>query len=191
MQSYRKLCGVLVLLVINAVILFGTAQSGLASELVRTDPLDGGSLYMADFLECNGTYQERYKVWWLATSNPFKFRRSFTATWFFEDLPLDELKTDFFIVKLTFLVYTNSIESGGKPTAATITVIAKNPDTEEEFTVENVRVEMNKDEVSIPTYVYIPAKLASEDGRLIVMVKGAGQIGVSLDNLLIVIPFGF
>ncbi len=159
-----------------------------SAELAPFDPMDGGDAYKAEFFESNGTFQERFGVWWLASSNPFRFRRNFTAKWYFSGIPRDQLQENYIIAKLNFAVYTNSIESGGKPTSASISVTFKNPDTDETFEVSRVRVEMNKDEVPLPTYVYVPAALMTSDGRTIVEVRGAGQIGVKQEGLVLVIP---
>jgi len=159
------------------------------AQKIGENLLEGGSVFKAEFFESNGTFQEKYGVWWLASSNPFRFRRSFSARYYFRNLPAQELAGDELVLKLTFAVYTNSIESGGKPTAAAVSVIAQNPDTQETYVVKNVRVEMNKDEVPIPTYVYVPASIMTADGRIIVEVRGAGQIGVNQERLNLIFPF--
>ncbi len=175
----------LLFFVISASIL--TAPSKGAEEFPY-DPIDGGTAYKAEFFECNGTYQEKYGVWWLASSNPFQFRRRFTAKWYFSGIPIQNLQVDTFIVKLSLAVYTNSIESGGKPTSASVELIVRNPDTDEEYSIDNIRVEMNKDEISIPTYVYIPAFVVTSDGRTILELKGGGQIGVNMERAGLIVP---
>jgi len=158
-------------------------------EQPLTDPIDRAMPYAAGFFECNGTSQERYGVYWLASANVFKFRRHYTAKWYFEKLPLEELAAENFILRLDFLVYTSSVESGGKPTAATVDLIVENPDSGETYQVLNVRVEMNRDEVPIPTYVYVPRKLLSGDGRTVVELHGIGQIGVSQRRMRLLFPY--
>ena len=168
----------------------GVGLVNLASaQQIDESTLEGGRVLKADFFESNGTFQEKYGVWWLASSNPFRFRRSFNGRWYFRNVPAQELAGDEIILKLTFAVYTNSIESGGKPTAAAVSVVAENPDTQETYVVKNVRIEMNKDEVPIPTYVYVPASIMTADGRIIVEVRGAGQIGVNQERLKLIIPY--
>ncbi len=152
------------------------------------DPLDRAVTYFARYFECNGTYQERYDTWWLSTSNPLKFRRYFTATWYFEGVEVSSIPGAEVILRLDLAVYTNAKESGGKATAATVDLLVQNPDNEEEIEVLNARVEMNADETSIPTYVYVPKRMLTADGRLVVELHGLGQIGVGQPRLRLLIP---
>jgi len=154
-----------------------------------TDPLDRAMPYAAGFLECNGSWQEAYGVYWLASANVFKFRRHYTAKWYFEKLPLADLAGDVFVLKLEALVYSSSIESGGKPSAATVDIIVQNPNSEETYQMLNVRVEMNSEETPIPTYVYVPRSFLSEDGRTVVELHGIGQIGVSQQRMQLLFPY--
>lgn len=168
--------------------LLSSAELAQSAEPAGFSAIDGGDAYKATFFDCNGTYQERYGVYWLASSNPFQFRRRFSAKWYFEGLPVQDLQGDELVLKLTFAVYTNSIESGGKPTAASISVNAQNPDSGQTYSVNTVRVEMNKDEVPIPTYVHVPKEIMTSDGRTIIEIRGAGQIGVSQERLVVILP---
>lgn len=165
-----------------------SARSASAQDPL-TDPLDRAVPYAAGFFECNGTWQERHGVYWLASANVFKFRRHYTANWYFEKLPVEDLTGEVFMLKLVFLVYTNSVESGGKPTASTVDIIVENPNTQETYQILNVRVEMNRDETPIPTYVYVPRKFLSADGRTVVELHGIGQIGVSEQRMRLLFPY--
>ena len=174
-----------VLLVAGPVALLGS--SGYAQEKYA-DPLDNSRVFSASFFESNGTFQERYGVWWLSSANPFRFRRHYTATWYFDNLPLAELTGESFILKLAFDVFSHAIEGGGEPSAATVRITAQNPETEEIYAISRIRVEMNKEGEIIPTYLYIPRKLVSTDGRTVVTVFGLGQIGVSQEKMLLLFP---
>ncbi len=164
------------------------ATPGFSQAIEASDPLDLATTYSARYFECNGSYQERYSTWWLSTANPLKMRRSYTAIWFFEGVDVSALRADSFVLRLDLLVYTNSKESGGKPTAASVDIIVQNPNTLETYESPNVRVEMNANEVSIPTYVYVPKRMLTEDGRTKVELKGAGQIGVGQTKMRLLIP---
>ena len=152
------------------------------------DPLDRAVTHSARYFECNGTYQERFDTWWLSTANPFKFRRYFTGTWYFDKVQVSSIEGADFILRMDFDVYTNSRESGGKPTAASVDLIVQNPNSEEEMEVLNVRVEMNKDEIPMPTYIYVPKRMLTDDGRVIVEVRGLGQIGIGRSRLRLLAP---
>jgi len=162
--------------------------SAQAQKELLGDPLDRATTYFARYFECNGTYQERYDTWWLSTANPFKFRRYFTATWYFDGLDASLTPGSVLVARLDFAVYGSAKEAGGKPTAASIDFIVRSPDREAQYEVPNVRVEMNADETSIPTYVYFPLSMLSADGRLIVEVHGLGQIGVGQARLRLLAP---
>lgn len=180
--SYIRVLTAAIMLVLLA------SAPGLSQVIDASDPLDLATTYSARYFECNGSYQERYAVWWLSTANPLKMRRSYSAIWFFEGADVKALQADDFVLRLDLLVYTNSKESGGKPTAAAVDIIVTNPNTLEVYQAPNVRVEMNPSEMSIPTYVYVPKRMLTEDGRTKVELKGAGQIGVGQTMLRLLIP---
>ena len=190
MRVALKGCGLAVAVFAAAVLaLFAsTAQSVRAQESWLGDPLDRAITHSARYFECNGTYQERFDTWWLSTANPFKFRRYFTGTWYFDDMQVSSIEGLDFILRLDFDVYTNSRESGGKPTAASVDLIVQNPNSEEELEILNVRVEMNKDEIPMPTYVYVPKRMLTDDGRVVVEVHGLGQIGIGRSRLRLLAP---
>jgi len=165
-----------------------TAQGVRAQDAWLGDPLDRAVTYSARYFECNGTYQERFDTWWLSTANPFKFRRYFTGTWYFDEVQASSIEGLDFILRLDFDVYTNSRESGGKPTAASVDLIVQNPNSEEKLEILNIRVEMNKDEIPIPTYVYVPKRMLTDDGRVVVEVHGLGQIGIGRSRLRLLAP---
>jgi len=195
-----------ILCAIAAALVFGApAAAAFAQEYGAGDPLDNAYTYSSRYFECNGTYQKQYDVWWLATANPLSFRRHFTGTWYFEGVDLSRLAGSEFILRLDALVYTNSIESGGnlrldalvytnsiesggKPTAAAVDLIITNPNSEEKYEVKSVRVEMNKDEIPIPTYVYVPREFITDAGRTVVELQGLGQIGVAPSGLSLLLP---
>ena len=149
------------------------------------DAGDEGTMYTAASFSCNGTFQEKQGVWWLSTNNPFRFRKKFSGDYYFEKIDTAPMTDENFVIKMALKVYSASIEAGGQPTAAKITVQVKNPANDEMYELSGVTVQMNSDEVEIPTYVYIPKKFISNDGRLIVKVMGAGQIGVSRERLAV------
>jgi hypothetical protein len=149
------------------------------------DAGDEGTMYAAASFSCNGTFQESQGVWWLSTSNPFRFRKKFSGDYYFEKVDASQMTDENFAIKMAFKVYSASIESGGMPTAAKITVQVKNPANDEMYELSGVTVQMNSEEVEIPTYVYVPKKFISNDGRIIVKVTGAGQIGVSKERLAV------
>lgn len=176
--------------VIAAAALFAALAGAASAQEVYglADPLDNAYTYNSRYFECNGTYQKQYDAWWLSTANPLSFRRYFTGTWYFEGVDLSTLAGNDFALRLDLLVYTNSKESGGKPAAAAIDLVITNPNSEEKYEVKNIRVEMNKDEVPIPTYVYVPKKCLTDDGRTVVELRGLGQIGVAPARLSLLLP---
>jgi hypothetical protein len=159
-----------------------------AQAIETNDPLDRATTYTARYFECNGTFQEKYSIWWMATANPLKMHASYSAIWYFEGIEKAQLPGNDFLLRLDLSVYTNSKESGGKPTAAAVDVYVQNPNTQEIYEAKNLRVEMNADEVSIPTYVYVPKKALTDDGRAVVELRAAGQIGVGQSKLRLLIP---
>jgi len=179
-------CAVLLFFVVGGVV---TASSSASAQEPLIDPLDRAMPYAAGFFECNGTWQEQHGVYWLASANVFRFRRHYTAKWYFEKLPLADLAGDVFVLKLEFPVYSSSIESGGKPAATTVDIIVENPNSEQTYQILNVRVEMNREETPIPSYVYVPRGLLSEDGRTVVELHGIGQIGVSQQRMQLLFPY--
>ena len=188
MKRLSTLCVWTILLGLCVGVMTASPRAGFAQQPL-IEPLDRATPFAAGYFECNGTWQERYGVYWLASPNVFKFRRHYTATWYFENLSTEDLLGDVFILKLVFAVYTNSIESGGKPTAATVDLIVQNPDDERTFEALNVRVEMNKDATPIPTYVCVPREFMTDDGRTVVELHGIGQIGVSPERMRLLFPF--
>ena len=176
------------LIAVFLTLLAPAARSVHAQDSWLGDPLDRAVTHAARYFECNGTYQERFDTWWLSTANPFKFRRYFTGTWYFDGVQVSSIEGNSFILRMDFDVYTNSRESGGKPTAATVDLIVQNPNSEEELEILNVRVEMNKDELPIPTYVYVPKSLLTDDGRVVVELHGLGQIGIGRSRLRLLAP---
>jgi hypothetical protein len=162
--------------------------AAFAQTIEANDPLDRATTYSARYFECNGTFQEKYGIWWMSTANPLKMHSSYSAIWYFEGVSPASVPGDEFVLRLDLSIYTNSKESGGKPSAASVDVYVQNPNTQERYEAKNVRVEMNADEVPIPTYVYVPKKMLTDDGRTVVELRAAGQIGVGQAKLRLLAP---
>jgi len=151
------------------------------------DPIDHAEVIRAYNFDCNGTLEETSGVYWLTTSNPFKFRKRFTGQWYFENLPRYDFTDDFVPVKMVLLAYTQHPSRGGRPTSADVNVAVTNPQNDEVFEIKGVKVGFTREGVPRPTYVYIPLRYVSDDGRLIIEVSGIGQIGLHASRLGILV----
>ena len=99
-----------------------------------------------------------------------------------------EFGADFVRIKLLIPVFSQRPDRGGRPVSAEIMVTAKNPQTDESFSFEKVKVGYTRDGILMPTYVYAPIKCISSDGRLIVEAGGLGEIAVSQSRLAVLRP---
>ena len=151
------------------------------------DPIDHAEVIRAYNFDCNGTLEETSGIYWLTTSNPFKFRKRFTGQWYFENLPRYDFADDLVPVKMVLLAYTQHPSRGGRPTSADVNVAVTNPQNDEVFEIKGVKVGFTREGVPRPTYVYIPLRYVSDDGRLIIEVSGIGQIGLHASRLGILV----
>lgn len=152
-----------------------------------SDPIDHADLIHAYNFDCNGTYEEESDIYWLTTTNPFKFRKRFTGQWYFENLPRDLFRNDQVTVKMVLLAFTQHPSRGGRPTSADVSVIVTNPQNDQVFEIKGVKVGFTREGVPRPTYVYIPLRYVSDDGRVIIEVSGIGQIGVHESRLAVLV----
>jgi len=148
-----------------------------------SSPADQAAYIRAYNFDCDGSYDEKNDIWWLSTSNPFKFKKRFSGQWYFDKLSRNMFAGDHFVVKMLIPAYTQRPDRGGKPTSGEVRVAVKNPQTDEEFVISGVRVGFTREGIELPSYVYVPIGFISDDGRVIVEVGGLGQIGVSESRL--------
>lgn len=151
-------------------------------------PSDRADALRAYNFDCNGTYDDENGIWWLATSNPFKFKKRFTGQWYFENVPVHKYPGGFIPVKMLLPSFTQHPSRGGRPNSSDVVVTARNPQTDANVEIKPVRIGFTREAIARPSYAYIPVKFVSGDGRLIIEVGGLGHIGVSSSRLVILDP---
>ncbi|GEM_PF-4760925 len=188
------------LLLVMIPLLFALAGAPRAQEETPVEASPDLPLFMEDgpwlrglpaypsLFECNGDRDRRLKVCWLSSSNPYKFRRYYTARYFFDLLPKGWDQSDYFWVQIVAKVFDQAPELGGLPSSAGVTLVVRNPDSGEEFSVRQVPVETSAEGVDLPTFVQVPRSLITDDGRVEVRIEGAGTIGLARQRLRLLFP---
>ncbi len=157
-------------------------------EAQVVSPSDQADALRSYNFDCDGTFDEENGIYWLSTSNPFKFKKRFTGQWYFEKIQQHKFPGGFIPVKMLLPSFTQHPSRGGRPNSSDVVVTAKNPQTDDSVEIRPVRVGFTREAVARPSYVYIPLKYVSGDGRLIIEVGGLGHIGVSESRLVILDP---
>ncbi len=167
-----------------------SAQPGvvvIAGKTDISDAIDNAELIHAYNFDCDGTYDQDNDIHWLSTTNPFKFKKRFKGQWYFESLPRAAFKNGQVAVKMIIPAFTQHPSRGGRATSADVSVFITNPQNDSVFEIKGVKVGYTREGIARPTYVYIPLKYISDDGRVIIEVAGIGQIGVHESRLAILL----
>ncbi|MCD6119482.1 hypothetical protein J7K50_06540 [bacterium] len=169
-------------------VLFAQDEPGVIKVSGPADivsPIDNAEAILAYNFDCNGTYDEENDIWWLSTSNPFKFKKKFTGQWYFDRLVISDFTDGYVTVKMLLPVFTQHPSRGGRSASSEVNLIVTNPQNDEFYELKGVKVGSSREGIERPTYFYIPLKYLSDDGRVIIEVLGLGQIGVSQSRLVI------
>lgn len=167
-----------------------SSQPGVVTIAGKTDisdAIDHADLILAHNFDCDGTYDQDNDIFWLSTTNPFKFKKRFTGQWYFEGLPRAAFASGQVTVKMIIPAFTQHPSHGGRETSADVSVLVTNPQNDTVFEIKNVKVGYTREGIARPTYVYIPLNYVSDDGRVIVEVAGIGQIGVHESRLAVLL----